>query len=341
MMMDWNLELKDFDRMVIEASSEIWNILLELPEEDSSSRKESESSPESYCQTPVSNTERVPLNCEVLSTIEGSGICSLYNFSSSQMETEQLLPESWFGLNVSLSKDRVGVFQSYCRIGVFNEKLQLQQEILCSLNSTLEELYMEIFCRNSTIATKLLQDFSRNFLFCFENFFYTKLETWGSNEYVRNFEDFIKREDLERHFGKEFLRGLFLCGFVNLLTNVIEMVVKDAQGVQLGNLSIRFGVPYALLHLGDCEHKLIFQDLFADICEESQKVCKTVFLKPPKPRMCGACRVKSSVVVCHNHQLADASPYFLCCDCYERVKCDAETSSTYQLHSEHPSFFEN
>ncbi|GJD08966.1 hypothetical protein Gasu2_32410 [Galdieria sulphuraria] len=309
-MMDWNLELKDFDRMVIEASSEIWNILLELPEEDSSSRKESESSPESYCQTPVSNTERVPLNCEVLSTIEGSGICSLYNFSSSQMETEQLLPESWFGLNVSLSKDRVGVFQSYCRIGVFNEKLQLQQEILCSLNSTLEELYMEIFCRNSTIATKLLQDFSRNFLFCFENFFYTKLETWGSNE----------------HFGKEFLR---------------EMVVKDAQGVQLGNLSIRFGVPYALLHLGDCEHKLIFQDLFADICEESQKVCKTVFLKPPKPRMCGACRVKSSVVVCHNHQLADASPYFLCCDCYERVKCDAETSSTYQLHSEHPSFFEN
>jgi len=100
--------------------------------------------------------------------------------------------------------------------------------------------------------------------------------------------------------------------FGKLQTFGTELSVEEVQNVQLGKLAIRFGVPYVLLHLGDCEHKLVFKDLFADVCEEAQKVCKTVFLKPPKPRTCGACRMKNSVFVCHNHELADASPYFLC-----------------------------
>ncbi|GJQ11639.1 hypothetical protein GpartN1_g3430.t1 [Galdieria partita] len=356
--MDWKnqqIVLKDFDGMVTEASSQISDLVKKLMKEDIKN-KYNESQSERFCQTSVSNTSIPPLHCEVLSKIEKtgldsldsfsftkreienhspdywlgsktekSGLDSLDSFSFAEMEYENHPPENCFSSRASPSRELIGVFQPYCRIAIFNEKLQLQQEILCSLNSTLEDLYRELFCCNTTIATNHLKDCSRNFLFCFENNFYTRLESWGSNEYIRNFEDFVRRENLETEYGKDFLR---------------EIVINEAQGVQLGNLSIRFGVPYALLHLGDCEHKLIFQDLFADLCEEYQSVCKTVFLKPPKPRTCGVCRIKSSVVVCHNHQLADANPYFLCCDCYERVKYDANPADIYHLHSEHPSVFE-
>jgi len=92
--------------------------------------------------------------------------------------------------------------------------------------------YVLVFGNCLLIASK--KDFTQNFLFCFESVLYTRLETWGSNEYIRNFEDFIKRENLETRYDKDFLQ---------------ELSVEEVQNVQLGKLAIRFGVPYVLLHL--------------------------------------------------------------------------------------------
>ncbi|KAK4526119.1 hypothetical protein GAYE_SCF20G4032 [Galdieria yellowstonensis] len=319
--MNWNqrVKLEEFGDSISQVASEICQVLQSIGSEDVSNDHE-ESQLSDIVTTPT-NTTNTPLQCEALSYMEKKGVDSLDYFSFEKLETQPVPRNNFF--DPTLSHDRLldVNFQSFCQIGVYSDKLQLQQEILCSLSCTLEDLYSEIFCCNATVASKLIKDFTQNFLFCFESVLYTRLETWGSNEYIRNFEDFIKRENLETRYDKDFLQ---------------ELSVEEVQNVQLGKLAIRFGVPYVLLHLGDCEHKLVFKDLFADVCEEAQKVCKTVFLKPPKPRTCGACRMKNSVFVCHNHELADASPYFLCSDCYERIKLDSSASKTYELYSELP-----
>jgi hypothetical protein len=83
--------------------------------------------------------------------------------------------------------------------------------------------YVLVFGNCLLIASK--KDFTQNFLFCFESVLYTRLETWGSNEYIRNFEDFIKRENLETRYDKDFLQGLYLFNFWEV-TNIWDRIIS-------------------------------------------------------------------------------------------------------------------
>jgi len=172
--MDWNqrVKLKEFGDSISQVASEICQVLQGIGSEDvSNDHEESQLSDivtsrltMFYSWTLViltflapTNTTNTPLQCEALSYMEKKGVDSLDYFSFEKLETQPVPRNNFF--DPTLSHDRLldVNFQSFCQIGVYSDKLQLQQEILCSLSCTLEDLYSEIFCCNATVASKLIK----------------------------------------------------------------------------------------------------------------------------------------------------------------------------------------
>eukprot|EP00871_Galdieria_phlegrea_P000366 jgi/Galph1/132/GphlegSOOS_G4816.1 len=263
----------------------------------------------------------IPLNCELLSALERgivTGTESCKKLSRRSLENTLLATVEQPFAEDNETSYSCGKFQSFCRVAFYNEKLQLQQQVVCSLNVTLEELGSEVNCSNA--------ENSFSYLFCIENVFYTNLELIESSEYIEHVMNFIK----------EHCKDLGLD-----IESSDDTLVKSGKDVSLMELQVKFGVPYVFIHLGDCEHKLIFTDLFADIFEEdASKLCKTSFLKLMKPRKCGVCRIRNSSKVCHGHELSDASPCFLCSECYEKSRFDSEGSQVSQVIAEYPVILE-
>lgn len=150
------VKLEDFETVVLELSSKMSSILEEVDKEDSSVSEE-ESRLQGLCTLLTPVVADVPHYCEVLSFLEKNGINSFDSFSGSKLETERYCGESSLDWRVSFTNKFVGAFQPHCLIDVYNDKLQLQQEILCSLDCTLDDLYSEIVCYNMRIASKIIK----------------------------------------------------------------------------------------------------------------------------------------------------------------------------------------
>ncbi len=100
--------------------------------------------------------------------------------------------------------------------------------------------------------------------------------------------------------------------------------MEDTTFAQLPGF--RLGKGYLFCHQADCEHMLVFTDLrFHHACDQqdASRYPLIVFQTKIRRRLCAVCSTYAADVICYGSPLTEASPCFLCKQCYHLLHYDA------------------
>lgn len=92
--------------------------------------------------------------------------------------------------------------------------------------------------------------------------------------------------------------------------------VTPIGGMLLRDLSPILGAVCTLVHNGDCEHAVIFDDLYAPPpLPTPQPPVRVLWRRGARVRPCDVCGVAAATVAVAGHPLADKSPFLFCAGC--------------------------
>lgn len=94
--------------------------------------------------------------------------------------------------------------------------------------------------------------------------------------------------------------------------------VRLNERTRLLDLTVQIGVPYVLVHRGDCEHVFIFTDVYKEYAHKRGEVMETEVLWRRYPRVvpCDVCGVRYAHKFTIGDRLAETNPYNFCAACY-------------------------
>lgn len=100
----------------------------------------------------------------------------------------------------------------------------------------------------------------------------------------------------------------------------VPIVQLGQANVTIADLTVRLGQPYLFLHNGDCEHALVFTDVFHDVQApelEDAPLVQVTWSRGMRVIPCDVCKVRMAVKYALDDNLADESPFHYCTECFE------------------------
>mmetsp|Transcript_21596 Transcript_21596/g.88069 ORF Transcript_21596/g.88069 Transcript_21596/m.88069 type:complete len:368 (-) Transcript_21596:1246-2349(-) len=200
------------------------------------------------------------------------------------------------------------------------------QEFLVLSNQKLDALSAKISCRIDEACENV---YNGGFFFI-EGVFYGCGGPGDSSAVVKQFLDRHKQQwrqapkrTASAASSRKRIKSEFREAAVNAAPslNYSNLSIEDMSSTTFDRLRLRLGFPYIYVHRQNCEHLIVFRDLYSRSfgLKGPESFPMTVYQLPGRTRKCTVCLSRQATKLVLEDPLAEESPAFFCEDCFREL----------------------